>query len=822
MAAFDRLQSLPHGDHVMAGPLADSYRILDLSERSPAAAVAGMVLADLGAEVIRVEPADSDPIRVLAGSRVWLRGQKSVIIGPAEVANGQWRALRDSADVILTTAQPWNAKPDGLLDGYPGNPRQILAVLTAYPRPAGGVKYPHNRLDAPVCGEIVEAEYGCMDEQEGWRPGPVFLGWPMATFGAGWLLQLGITGALLERERTGKGQVLTTSLLDGIAIMRNASYVGGDRIRPMAPPPKGKHSTFRLIVSLFECGDERWIQIHTGARGQFNRLMKAVGRHDMAIEFPNAGMFGGDPMTQEQADELWAYLEMTFKTRPAGYWCDLLAEADVCCMPALYAGEALWLKQMEVNGLVDVLPDGERRLGKVAKFARTPMDVGREVPTAGQDNSLLLRDTDLVGRASLPAIEPGNTTAAAWATNLGRVGPLDGITVLDFGFYMAGPFANRIFADLGARVIKVEEYHGDPMRSPNLSMLLGTHRGKESIAVDLKSDQGREVIYELVKRADVVHHNMRAGVMDRLGMGYDALSAINPRIVYCHSSGYGNEGPWAALPTFEPLHSAIGGLLTRTGGELNAPRIYLSHMDYGCGLTSATMTIAALVERERSGKGQYIEVPQTGAGLLAMSDAHGWQDRISETFALDYDQRGHAPTNALYRTADGWIVIACYSDAEWDGVRRGLGIEASRWPGYDSARQEKMGDSKIAQTLSETLGSINSGDAHRRLRAEGVPCAIPRPLTPQQTINEPMLRSLNVIVAAHHPEGGNVIEVGHTIRFGNATAVHLNPVPVIGQNSASILRELGKSEAEIRVLLNGKIIRDAGLDLAPRFGPITN
>jgi crotonobetainyl-CoA:carnitine CoA-transferase CaiB-like acyl-CoA transferase len=374
--------------------------------------------------------------------------------------------------------------------------------------------------------------------------------------------------------------------------------------------------------------------------------MKAVGRDDLAMEFSNAGMFGGDPMTQEVADELWEYLEKTFKTRPTQHWCDLLAKADVCCMPALLPGEALWLKQMEINGLVDILPDGERRLGKVAKFTRTPMVVGRDAPAPGQHNSILLRNADGNGansRISMRATMP--------ATDTPRVGPLHGIMVLDFGFYMAGPFANRIFADLGARVIKVEEYHGDPMRSPNLGMLLGTHRGKQSIAVDLKSEPGRAVIYELVRRADVVHHNMRAGAMERLGMGYDALSAINPKVVYCHSSGYGNEGPWAMLPTFEPLHSALGGLLTRTGGELNAPRLYLSHMDYGCGLTSATMTVAALVERERSGRGQYIEVPQTGAGLLAISDAHGFEGRLSETFPLDYDQRGHAPSNALYRTS---------------------------------------------------------------------------------------------------------------------------------------------------------------------------
>jgi crotonobetainyl-CoA:carnitine CoA-transferase CaiB-like acyl-CoA transferase len=112
-------------------------------------------------------------------------------------------------------------------------------------------------------------------------------------------------------------------------------------------------------------------------------------------------------------------------------------------------------------------------------------------------------------------------------------------------------------------------------------------------------------------------------------------------------------------------------MLCRTGGDGNPPDHYLTHMDYGCGLTSSAMVLAALVERERSGVGQYLEVPQTGAGLLAMSDVHGHKDSKSETFPLDHEQRGHAPTNALYRTADGWLVIACYSDREWDGVRRG-------------------------------------------------------------------------------------------------------------------------------------------------------
>jgi crotonobetainyl-CoA:carnitine CoA-transferase CaiB-like acyl-CoA transferase len=245
----------------MAGPLDGLVRILDLSERSPAAAIAGMVLADLGAEVIRVEPEGGDPVRALAASRVWLRGQKSVTVGPVQVQNGQWQTLRDSADVIIDTAQPWRQKPRELLDRRANeqNPHsalgratassphssgqalpldragegQIIAVLTAYPRTVGELAVADNGTSYPVCGELIEAQYGMQHFQAGVREGgPAFLGWPHAIYGAAWLLQIGILGALLERDRIGIGQTVTTSLLDGIAILSNARWLGGDNLGP--------------------------------------------------------------------------------------------------------------------------------------------------------------------------------------------------------------------------------------------------------------------------------------------------------------------------------------------------------------------------------------------------------------------------------------------------------------------------------------------------------------------------------------------------------------------------------------------------------------
>jgi crotonobetainyl-CoA:carnitine CoA-transferase CaiB-like acyl-CoA transferase len=780
--------------------LHNQVRVLDLSERSPAAAIAGMVLSDLGAEVIRVEPEGGDPIRALAGSQVWLRGQKSVAIGTAQLHDGSWRALRDSADVIIDTAQPWTAKPGGLLDGFNRSGQQILAALTAYPRRIDEIEIAGAGTNYPVCGELIEAQYGMQNFQEGIRPqGPHFLGWPHATYGAAWMLQIGILGALYERAHSSAGQTVTTSLLDGAAILSNARWVGG-KLGPVLLPSSRittRPSNLRIVVGLFECADGYWIQVHTGPRGAFDRMLKVVGREDLIIE--NAGAHAlATPLEPAVAQDLWSYLDRFFKNHPSSYWCDVLARADVCCMPALKPGEALWLEQMEKNGLVDIAPDGQRMLGKLAKYSRTTLEIRREIPTPGQHNALLQASggQNVNGQARVNGAGSRSTR---------RIGPLDGILVLDFGAYMAGPFANRLFADLGARVIKIEEYGGDPMRGPQLGSFLGVQRGKESIAVDLKSEAGRQIALDLVRKADVVHHNLRAGAMERLGVGWERLRSINPRLIFCHSSGYGNDGPWAKLPTFEPLHSAITGMLVRTGGEGNMPDHYLSHMDYGCGLTSCTMVLAALVEREWSGLGQYLEVPQTGAGLFAMSDVHGLPDSLSETFALDHDQRGHSPANALYQTADGWVVIACYSDREWASVSRALGIE-SAWPSFVEARNERIDRSPAAQLIEAALLQLSTQSALRRLRAEDVPCTVPAPFGPAEIVSEPTMRSRGVIVREDHFDAGAVMEVGHTVRFGSANTWNLRPAPVTGQHSVAILRELGRDEGEIARLIGNKVV----------------
>ena len=232
-------------------------------------------------------------------------------------------------------------------------------------------------------------------------------------------------------------------------------------------------------------------------------------------------------------------------------------------------------------------------------------------------------------------------------------------------------------------------------------------------------------------------------------------------------------------------------------------------MDYGCGLTSTAAVLAALVERQQSGQGQYLEVPQTGAGLVAMSDVYYEGDQRSETFALDHDQRGHAPTNALYPTRDSWVVVSCYSDQDWHGVPQALGLAAAGWPTYEQARYASL-QSDAAQAIGRALAGMTASEAERRLQAAGVPCAIPTPFEPDQAGADPLLREHGVILTETHPEAGEMAEVAHTIRFGTSTRHHTRPAPILGQDTVRILQELGKSEAEIDALVAAKVTMAAG------------
>jgi len=252
--------------------------------------------------------------------------------------------------------------------------------------------------------------------------------------------------------------------------------------------------------------------------------------------------------------------------------------------------------------------------------------------------------------------------------------PLAGIKVLDLGNFIAGPAACVPLADLGAEVIKLEPVGGDPMRALE-RVFVGGHRGRRSIAVDIKSPQGLEITRRLAARADVLEHNFRPGVVERLGIGYEQIQAINPRVIYCHVTAFGSKGPLAQAPGFETINRAWTGMDTSNGGLSNPPlKLAGAPLDTFAALMAAFGIIAALDYRRRTGNGQLLEMPQVGVGLLFQSQAFMTAHGLVEQPQLDQERTGFGPFYRLYETSSGWLCVCCPDEAAAKRLLRLCGI----------------------------------------------------------------------------------------------------------------------------------------------------
>jgi crotonobetainyl-CoA:carnitine CoA-transferase CaiB-like acyl-CoA transferase len=788
----------------LAGPL-DGIRVVDLSERSVPAALLGLALADYGATVVRVEPTGGDELRCLDASRVWFRGQQSVTErSVAEPIDGHdagcdeesLRALCERADIVIDTAQAWVAKRFRYPAPYPAH--QVVCVLTAMPIPAADVVA--GRVPAaPVYGELAEAQWGFMYVQDGHREAPIYLGWPHAAFGTSWIALSGVLAALWRRLRNGRGQVVTTSLLDGLAALNTQRWVGGGD-PPLEPWPA--HSSLTrmgdstMIIALVQCADGEWIQFNSGARGATNRMFEVIGRADLvhpSYELPDAPF-----VSREVADEFWDALPGIFQQRTAQEWVDLLQPLDISVMPVRAPGAILETDHARRQGLVQV-SGGDVQFGIGARFSRTPAAVEGDAPAPGAHNEQF-RHLRPLPRAEAPAAP----AAVDGPAEVG--GPLAGLTVLDLGVHIAGPFTSRLLADLGARVVKVDAEDATVGRTFRGSSV-GINRGKRNLVVDLKTHDGQQVLLDLAAQADVVHQNLRNGVMERLGLGARQLLAANPRLVFCQSSGYGNEGPWADLPAWGPLIDATAGMLTRTGGHGRPPMHYATHVDYGGALSTAPHILEALVERERSGSGQAVEHPQLASAMWAMSDAHVLDGVVHETFPLDPEQLGHSATNALYRTADGWITLSCFSEREWRAAVETMGVACSS--SYAAVRARRVDKGPEYALLAAAFADRATTDALRMLGAAGVPAAEPTAL-PAEALDEHGFDALGLVVHYEDPRVGYMFEIGPMVRFSETpTTPHRRPTAALGQHSREILAEFGFAPERIDALVESGVVVQA-------------
>jgi len=388
---------------------------------------------------------------------------------------------------------------------------------------------------------------------------------------------------------------------------------------------------------------------------------------------------------------------------------------------------------------------------------------------------------------------------------------LSRLRILDFSRVRAGPTCVRQFADFGADVIKIEsppgvdpnEAMGGPRLGPDMQNL---HRNKRAMTLNLKVPESKGVLERLVKTADVVVENYRPDVKFRLGIDYESLSKINPRIILASISGFGQDGPYVKRPGFDQIAQGMSGLMSVTGFPGQGPvRTGAAIADLTGGLYAAIGVFVALLERETSGKGQWVQssLLQAGISLLDFQAArYLMEGEVPPQVGNDHPTS--MPTSA-YKTKDGYINVAASGEGMWTRLCESIGrkdlLEAPEFKGQENRAKNRA---RLNEVLNQALKARSSQEWVEKLNAAGVPCG---PIyNVDQVFADPQVQHLHAAVEVEHPKLGRFKVVNQAVKLSRTPSSMAAATPETGQHTDEILREIGYSESDIRGLRERRVI----------------
>lgn len=791
-------------------------RVVDLTW-GLAGALAGVVLADFGAEVLHVEPPAGDPLRAHPAWPLWGRGKRSVLLDLAAASDrAAIRRLAENADVFLTTLRPATASRLGLDydDLAWQHPGLVYTRITGF-----GTRGPYAKVKGYE--GVVVAKLGGMDHVAGMapRPGPAFPSASYASFGAAQLALLGTCAALLVRARCGRGQLVEASLAQGLAahdpwewFLRILCEKFPQAYTP-APPysPSGVPNTgfaFRLLVALTR--DGRWLQFSQTSPHLFREFIDALGLTHIWTD----PAWAGAPDFPEEAQRLafWNLLLETAARRTLAEW-----EAVFAARPNVWAelyrqtAEALDHPQLRHDGRVVDVVDPEAgattQIGPIFTLRGTPVPVSPAAPL-GRDTAPIL-DALRTGRWNRGSAPPaGVLPPQAFA----------GITILELGVWYAAPYGPALLADLGARVIKVEPLGGDPMRHALPvadAAAVKANQGKESVALDLTTARGREIVHHLAARADVALVGFRGGVAERLGVDPDTLRAINPRLVYVAAPGYGTSGPCAVRPAFAPtIGAACGAGLVQAGAVPQSPGLPLAEVRAaavrlgwasqapgnadGCAaLGVATALALGLVARERTGVAPVVETSMLATAVWAFSEGAIVRGDGRSRPTADPMLFGYGALYRLYETAAGWVFLACPKLREWEALCRGLpgGDVLSSDPRFADPVDRRRHDAALADALAIIFRREPAAVWEARLGALDVACVeVARGPVARAVLEDVVFREAGFLTEVEHATFGRhrrLMPLVHLARTPGACGA----APTLGMHTDTVLAELGYDRA---------------------------
>jgi crotonobetainyl-CoA:carnitine CoA-transferase CaiB-like acyl-CoA transferase len=780
-----------------AAPLT-GIRVLDLGS-GPVAGVATAVLADFGADVVKIETPGGERFRGLAASPLWLRGKRSVA---ADLRTDEGRrvahSLARACDVLVLSGPPsraarWGLTPEALAALRPD---AIHCHVTAWGQRGAWAELPgYEALVAARAGRM--RTFG--RQLRGDAPG--FAALPVAQHACAMGAVQGIAAALYARARTGRRQRVETSLLQALLPYDLLELLLVQLIeRGLVDPPDpsaGDMPTLNYHPVL--ASDGRWIQCGNLLEHLFYAFLDAI---ELLPELLGDERFQGSPAqwSAETVEAARDRILLRVRERPAAEWMETFRKnGNVAAEPYRTAQEALEHPDLVANGEIATLADPRvgpvRTIGAIAHLSATPARVERPAPAPGGHTAEVLAEW----RA--PATQPRDLGA-------GDERPLAGLLVIDFSTIIAGPLAASMLSDLGARVIKVEPPSGDPSRAiiPGGGLAVRMNGGKESLAIDVKSPEGRAAVRELVARADVLVHNFRQGVPERLGIGFAECLALNPRLIWAAVSGYGRRGIDATRPATHPvIGAAASGATVQAGAALTLRcdtladvreasrqlmRANEANPDPNTSCVAAAAILLALFARERGlAAGQRIDVSMLVANAWANADDFLSYAGKPPRPAVDAQLRGFAPGYRMYETREGWVMLAVASEPEWQRLAGALGEPALASPA-----------SRAEAALEEIFRTRTADEWEASLTSQGLGCVRADGSAPGRFwASDAHVRENGFVARTRHATHGEVLRWGALVHVNGAPASRI-AAPVCGEHSDALLAELGRSADEIAAL----------------------